>query len=172
MFKKIVFSLLVVLGLAGISNADICKNISEVDYYFSPKGGATAAVVQEINNATVSIKVQAYSFTSKPIIDALINAKKRNVDIIVIVDKSQKNGLGSGYPMVKEAGITAFVDDKHQIAHNKIMIIDNKIVIIGSFNFTKNAEENNAENLAIIRDTCTVTTYINNFEIHKKHSVQ
>jgi phosphatidylserine/phosphatidylglycerophosphate/cardiolipin synthase-like enzyme len=68
------------------------------------------------------------------------------------------------------SGIPTYIDDKHAIAHNKIMIIDRETVITGSFNFTKAAEEKNAENLLIIRNKDLAKIYIENWENHKGHS--
>ncbi len=68
------------------------------------------------------------------------------------------------------AGIPTFIDDKHAIAHNKVMIIDKAKVITGSFNFTKAAEEKNAENVLIIKDKALAKVYIENWEKHKGHS--
>lgn len=63
------------------------------------------------------------------------------------------------------------IDDKHAIAHNKIMIIDKSTLITGSFNFTAAAENKNAENLLVIKgNKPLVDNYIENFEAHKGHS--
>jgi phosphatidylserine/phosphatidylglycerophosphate/cardiolipin synthase-like enzyme len=67
-------------------------------------------------------------------------------------------------------GIITYLDDKHAIAHNKIMIIDEEAVITGSFNFTKAAEEKNVENLLIIKSKDLAKIHIENWENHKKHS--
>jgi len=58
----------------------------------------------------------------------------------------------------------------HAIAHNKVMIIDKAVLITGSFNFTKAAEEKNAENLLVIRSKELASTYIENWQRHKEHS--
>ena len=57
------------------------------------------------------------------------------------------------------ADIPVLIDAKHAIAHNKVMIIDGKTVITGSFNFTKAAEEQNAESLVIIKDSSLANKY-------------
>ncbi|KHK00318.1 Endonuclease [Desulfovibrio sp. TomC] len=64
------------------------------------------------------------------------------------------------------------IDDKHAIAHNKVMIIDGATVITGSFNFTKAAEEKNAENLLIIRDMSLAKIYLSNWKQHQDHSAE
>ena len=62
------------------------------------------------------------------------------------------------------------IDAEHAIAHNKVILIDGGTVITGSFNFSKAAEERNAENLLVIRDTGLEAKYLANFELHRQHS--
>jgi phosphatidylserine/phosphatidylglycerophosphate/cardiolipin synthase-like enzyme len=140
--------------------------------YFSPNGGCTDAILGQINQAGSEILLQAYSFTSKPIAQALIRAQKRGVKISAVLDKSNRRQKYSGATFLKNVGIPVFIDDKHTIAHNKIMLIDNRVVITGSFNFTKAAESKNAENVLILDDLPDLTrAYRENFQHHLKHSV-
>lgn len=138
--------------------------------YFSPNGGATAAIVDEINAAHTCIYVQAYSFTSAPIAEALVQAHRRGVPVTVILDKSQRTEHYSSATFLAHAGIPVYIDAAHAIAHNKIILIDNAIVITGSFNFTKAAEEHNAENLLILYGTTLYPKYYANFQEHLSHS--
>jgi phosphatidylserine/phosphatidylglycerophosphate/cardiolipin synthase-like enzyme len=62
------------------------------------------------------------------------------------------------------------IDAEHAIAHNKVMIIDGETLITGSFNFTKAAQTQNAENLLIIRDQALAAQYTQNWEVHRQHS--
>jgi len=143
---------------------------SSVNVYFSPKGGATEACVAEINAAKHSIYVQAYSFTSKPIAAALVAAKKRGVQVSVILDRSQKTANYSEADFLAHAGISTAIDSKHAIAHNKLMVIDAETVITGSFNFTSAAESRNAENLLVLRDAALADRYLQNWLLHQGHS--
>jgi phosphatidylserine/phosphatidylglycerophosphate/cardiolipin synthase-like enzyme len=141
------------------------------EVFFSPNGGATEAIVREIGKARQEILVQAYSFTSKPIAKALLDAKKRGISIIAVLDKSQRMERYSAATFLVNAGILVYIDDKHAIAHDKIIIIDRCTLITGSFNFTKAAEEKNAENLLVIKgNQKLVDLYLRNFEDHKGHS--
>jgi phosphatidylserine/phosphatidylglycerophosphate/cardiolipin synthase-like enzyme len=143
-----------------------------VTCFFSPSGGCTEAVVTELQQAQRSVLVQAYSFTSAPIAKALVEAHERGVAITVILDKSDRTEQYSAADFVEHAGITTYIDDKHAIAHNKIMLIDGRTIITGSFNFTKQAETSNAENMLIIRDKVTLyAAYEDNFRRHLQHSV-
>ena len=141
-----------------------------VQVFFSPKGGATEACVAVIEKARRQIYVQAYSFTSAPIAKALVAAHMRGVVVEVILDKSQRTEKYTSADFVAHAGIPTFIDAKHAIAHNKIMIVDGLTVVTGSFNFTKAAEENNAENLLVLKDAKLAARYLENWQEHKAHS--
>lgn len=142
-----------------------------VAVYFSPRGGATEAIIAEISKAQKTIQLQAYSFTSAPIAKALLEAHKRGVHVEAILDKSQKTAKYTSATFLVNAGIPVLIDSKHAIAHNKIIIIDQSTLITGSFNFTKAAEEKNAENLLVIKgNQPLVDKYMRNFEEHKFHS--
>ena len=140
--------------------------------YFSPHGGCTDAILSQLNQAKTEILLQAYSFTSQPIAQGLIRAKQRGVKITAVLDKSNRSQKHSAAASLKDVGIPVFIDDKHAIAHNKIMIIDNRVVITGSFNFTMAAENKNAENLLILEDIPEMTrAYQENFQNHLRHAV-
>jgi phosphatidylserine/phosphatidylglycerophosphate/cardiolipin synthase-like enzyme len=141
-----------------------------IQVYFSPKGGATDAVVNALDHATNSVLVQAYSFTSAPIAKALVEAHRRGVKVQVILDRSQRTEKYSEADFLKNNSIPTFIDAEHAIAHNKIMIIDDCVVLTGSFNFTKAAEEHNAENLLVINDPVLAKEYVGNWHAHEQHS--
>ena len=141
-----------------------------VRVYFSPHGGATEAIVGALGNATNVVLVQAYSFTSAPIARALVEAHRRGVKVQVILDKSQRTEKYSEADFLVHNDIPTLIDAEHAIAHNKIMILDGYLVLTGSFNFTKAAEENNAENLLIINDAELAKSYLANWRAHARHS--
>lgn len=126
---------------------------------FSPGGDCTQFIKAAIAKAQKTILVQAYTFTSLSIADALIQAHQRGVDVCILVDRSQ---LASKYTQVRHMaaqGILVAVDVVPGIAHNKVMVIDDDYVLTGSFNWTKAAEKYNAENLLLIKDTKTNEIY-------------
>jgi phosphatidylserine/phosphatidylglycerophosphate/cardiolipin synthase-like enzyme len=164
--------------IAGILLTETCLTstttaqgyIPRPEVYFSPKGNITQAVVNEIDAAQKSIHVMVYTFTSAPIAKALVNAHRRHINVTIILDKSQRTQKYSSADFTANAGIPTWIDARHAIQHNKVIIIDEKTVITGSFNFTKAAEESNAENLLIIRDQSIAKTYLKNWNLHKSHS--
>ena len=142
-----------------------------VSTWFSPKGGCTEAVVAEIRRAKRSILVQAYSFTSEAICNALETRHRDGLSVRVIVDrKGNTDGERTQADWLSERGVEVLTDGQHAIAHNKIMIIDDAVVITGSFNFTASAEHSNAENLLVIRDPELAKAYTRNWQAHLAHS--
>jgi phosphatidylserine/phosphatidylglycerophosphate/cardiolipin synthase-like enzyme len=168
--KKITTTVLsfMILSFVAITAFAFQADIAKV--CFSPKGGCTENIVEQINTAKSEILVQAYSFTSAPIAKALLYAHKRDVNVQVILDKSQKSGKYTSATFISNAGIPTYIDNAHAIAHNKIIIIDKETVITGSFNFTKAAEEKNAENVLVIKSKELANVYPDNWYKHKEHS--
>jgi len=121
-FLQVVLVLLALSAVAGA--ATLTLNDAPTQVYFSPSGGCTEAITKEINRAKKDILVQAYSFTSAPIAKALVDAHKRGVKVEVILDVSQRTEKYSSATFLANAKIPTFIDDKHAIAHNKIIIID------------------------------------------------
>ena len=146
---------LLILFLCGWSWA------AEVKPYFKD---ITAQIVLAISKANQCILVQAYSFTSEPILEALQNAQARGVIVRVILDKGQKHS-----PCLQFLPGTR-MDRKHSIAHNKVIIIDDSLGITGSFNFTSAAEHRNAENAVFIQDMEVAKEYTTNWTAHFQHS--
>lgn len=139
--------------------------------YFSPRGGCTAAVVAEIAGARHSVELQGYSFTSEPIATALVQACRRGVDVRLLLDAAATGDERRQAIRVREAGASVDLDGKHGLAHNKIILIDHRTLITGSFDFTAEAEEQNAENVLILHDQPKLQSgYEENFQSHWAHA--
>lgn len=141
-----------------------------VSLCFTPGGSCTDRIIREVSSARSEILIQAYSFTSAPIAKALIEAHKRGVKVIAILDKSQRTAKYTSATFLANMRIPTYIDSRHAIAHNKVIIIDGAVTITGSFNFTKAAEEKNAENLLIIRSREIAKAYRENWQHHLAHS--
>ena len=165
---KFLLCALLIPELAGcLRQASIPEGIQ---VFFSPKGGATEAIVNALAQATNNVLIQAYSFTSAPIAEALVTAHRRGVSVRVILDHSQRTEKYSEADFLSHNGIPTLIDAQHPIAHNKIMILDGYLLVTGSFNFTKAAEEKNAENLLLINDSILAKAYVENWRAHEAHS--
>ena len=144
--------------------------MTQIRAYFTPGHTVETAITDEIDAAQNTIRVQAYSFTNPLIVQALADARLRGVDVIVVLDKSNRTQRSAVADLAKRAGIPTLIDDRHAIAHNKIMIIDDRIVITGSYNFSRAAEKSNAENLVIIESAPIARKYQQNWQKHHQHS--
>ncbi len=160
------------LGPSGLGSSSApAASEDGITVNFSPHGGCTERVVDEINKAQHEIEMQAYSFTSQPITQALIAAHHRGVKVTIVLDKNDVKDHSNSPKEVAADGITTFVDDRHSIAHNKIILIDGQTIITGSFNFTNQAERNNAENLLVLHGRQKLyAAYDANFKLHRDHS--
>lgn len=154
----------ILLGLPVVGNADSFEKQASYSVCFTPYEDCTQQVVNAVDNAVSTIWVQAYSFTSRPISDALVMAKERGVNVNIIFDKSiLDHNRGTAWFLVRH-GIPVWIDNQLAIAHNKVMIIDQTRVVTGSFNFTYSAQNNNAENLLIIDDGKLAQKYLQNWQ--------
>lgn len=143
-----------------------------IEVYFSPNGGAADAIIKEINSARKTIQVQAFSCTSVPIGDALVSAHNRKINVEVILDPENLKNPNSLLQTFLDNDIPVFIDRKHSIAHNKIILIDSDTVITGSYNLSKGAEYFNAENSLIIKNSKLAARYQINWGAHQLHSKQ
>lgn len=159
------------VGAASVAfPTDLLLTDTPAQVYFSPRNGCTAAIIRELDAAKSEILLQAYSFTSTPIAQALLAARERGVKVEAILDKSQRRDKQTTTTVLAAAGIPLYIDDRHAIAHNKIIIVDRATVITGSFNFTRAAEERNAENILILKSSELSRIYVENWLSHRDHS--
>ena len=136
---------------------------------FTPEQNCTARIVNLINHAKCNIYVQGYSFTSNPIARALVQAKDRGIEVLIILDKSQFTGnyYSSAFYFLKH-GIPVWDDNALNIAHNKVIIVDKSVVETGSFNYTISAQRYNAENVLIIHSKALAKDYLANWYRREK----
>lgn len=108
--------------------------------YFSPSDGCAEQVIFWIDNANSSIHILIYSFTLDIVADALIRAHSGNTQISMVFERENIAQSGSEYPRLIDAGIDVRGDTNSEFMHDKVMIVDGKVVLTGSFNWTSNAQ--------------------------------
>ena len=135
-----------------------------INVCFSPEGQCTNGIVSAIEDAKTSIYVMAYAFTSLQIAQTLVDAYERGIDVKILIDKSQIRNKYSHLQFLSQKGIPVFIDAATGIAHNKTMILDERFVLTGSFNWSKAAHSKNAENILLIDDPSLAQIYKENWE--------
>lgn len=158
--------LLITLFVAQSSTAQ--TYLVQTEVYFE---NIEKKIISEIAKSKKSIYVQIFKFNSKPIARALIEAKNRGLDVRVIIDGTEAKKAKNCAKILHKAGLSTFVDNKHSTMHNKVMIIDNNRVITGSFNYTKKADQKNAENILVISGSEISDRYLDHWYQHHEHSV-
>ncbi|MEK7654740.1 MAG: phospholipase D family protein [Pseudomonadota bacterium] len=132
---------------------------SQVEILCPPQDSCYGRIVQLIDGAKESIYMQAYQLTAQPIAEALKRAYSRGVKVYILADKTQTSQTGPTYvPRLAKVGISVQIDHRPAIAHCKIIIIDGKTTLTGSYNWTDGAENRNAENLVIIENQPAVAS--------------
>ena len=125
---------------------------AQIEAGYSPEGSAERLVLKVIHASQASIRLAAYSFTSPKVVRALADAKKRGVDVRVVVDEkgtSSKSGKAA-LNLLANAGIPARTNGKYAIHHDKYIISDGLHVQMGSFNYSQAAASSNSENVLVV----------------------
>jgi len=143
------------LDFAGAIQAQPISDGATFEVGFSPKRNALEVVMSFILAAEKELYIAAYSFTSKEIAFALVEAKQRGVDVRVVVDNEQNSDDQAGYKAVdylEGQGIPVVRNVNYACMHHKFMVADGKHVQVGSFNYTSSANVRNAESAISFRD--------------------
>lgn len=134
-----------------------------VEVYFSPDDGAAARILQLIQQAQRSIHVLAFSFTSDEIGEAM-RQQAIFVNFYGVMDSGQvTSNTGSEYDVFRAMGMDMRLDGDDGLMHHKVIILDQRIVIFGSYNFTASAETRNDENLVIIDNPAVAAAFLSEF---------
>jgi phosphatidylserine/phosphatidylglycerophosphate/cardiolipin synthase-like enzyme len=126
---------------------------------FSPEEDCAAFAKRAIDNAEREILVGAYGLTTgSGVVEALIRAKQRGIDVRLIADKTTPCERNSGVELLAAAGVPIWIDDQSRIAHAKTMVIDGAVTLTGSYNWTRGAAAN-SENLNLISSPAVAAAY-------------
>ncbi len=138
---------------------------TQVDVYFSPDDHVQRALVGLIENAAESVYFLAYSFTADPLSEAIQRRAKAGIKASGVMDADQvATNIGTEYDRLRTAGIDVRLDREPGLMHHKVIILDGKIVVLGSYNFTASAENNNDENLVVIHSPTIAGEYLREFK--------
>lgn len=139
---------------------------AHVNYYFSPKNGIDRILVKKLEKAKNSIFIAAFSFSHPKLITLLKEKIEKGLKVEVLLDRRMSKQQSSICQFLDEKNI--FIYNGKGKLHHKIIIIDQEIVITGSFNFSKNATDKNNENLVIVNDPEIAEIYLKEYQRLKK----
>lgn len=167
--RKFTFRQLAVSGLVCLSLCSLQPAVAapSVQAGFSPEGSALQLVLKTIESAQQEIRLMGYSFTSPEVVSALVRAKRRGVDVKIVLDEKGNRSKASQAAMnvVVNAGIPLRTNGRYAIMHDKVIIVDNHTVEAGSFNYTRSAASRNSENVLVINEVPEVAqTYLQHWQ--------
>lgn len=155
-------------GFAVGQNAatDNPTTVLEIEYGFSHSKNLDRALAQEIDKANETLDIAIYSITKGNIVQSILNAHKRGVKVRIISDfeSAQNKYVGQTLQYLKSQGIPIKLDKHPGYMHLKMTVIDRKVALTGSYNYTNNATYNNDEMLVLIRDQHIATEWANEFD--------
>lgn len=136
-----------------------------VEVYFSPDDGTLERLLDLVDAAQESIYFLAYSFTSDELAAAMLDRAADRVTVVGVFERSQyESNIGTEFDNFRLAGVAVYLDGNPRNMHHKIIIIDEKIVVTGSYNFSANAENLNDENTLIFNSPEIATLYMQEFQ--------
>ncbi|NJO06231.1 MAG: DUF1669 domain-containing protein [Chloroflexaceae bacterium] len=135
-----------------------------IENYFQPREKVAPLIVERIAGAQQSVRFLAFSYTSDPIGEAMLERHDVGIEVRGVFEKRNAEGLGSEYPALLDAGVDVLRDGNCYTMHHKFIVIDERTVITGSYNFSDRAENTNDENLVIIDSPAIAAQYLEEFE--------
>ncbi len=138
---------------------------TRVEVYFSPDDGVANHLLSLVRAARESIYFMAFAFTADDLSEAMIQRSRTGVDVAGVFDKGQSHSnVGTEYDKMRAAGLDVRLDGNTGKMHHKVIIIDESILITGSYNFSRNAETQNDENVLVIYNPEIAARFLEEFE--------
>ena len=139
------------------------SNLAKTEVYFSLYDNPQKEIIKNINQAEAFINIAMYIFTDREIALPLVKARERGVKVRLYLDKDQVDYQYSQSRFLVQKGIKTRISSNKYIMHNKFAIIDNRILLTGSYNWTFSANNRNDENLMVIGDPEIIEIFQNQF---------
>ena len=148
---------------------EVNKTIDDVEsglekVYFSPGNDCRNTIVSLLNNATDQISICVFTISDNVIVDAILKAHRKGIDVKIITDNDKTFDRGSDIKELAEEGVPVKIDQTSNHMHHKFMVVDNSIAITGSYNWTRSAAERNHENIVVLQEDSIIESYSNEFD--------
>ncbi len=135
----------------------------EVEVYFSPDDGVRQQLLDLLATAQSNVRFMAYQFTNQELADALIELSDRGVTVQGVLEERSISSEYSQFGYLAAGGVDVWADDNPYIMHHKVFIVDDQVVVLGSYNFSGNAEDDNDENVLIVHDSRVAQAFMAEF---------
>lgn len=150
-------------GRFGAAKRAVAAETPRARAYFSPGGGAQAELLRLLAGARRSVRFMAFSFTAAPVAKAMVERAGAGVAVSGVVERQNARGAGSVLGILRAGGVAALEDGGCFLLHHKVIVIDERIVVTGSYNFTASAEQSNDENMLVIEDAGVARAFLEEY---------
>ncbi len=164
--RRLTFS---IFAAAAIATA-AASLAADIETHFSPRGDCAATIIAELGNAKATADLCLYQLSYPPIITAIHDAAARGVMVRICIDAGVEYNTPKFFNFLRVPNVTIRTDRNEKLQHNKYAIIDGYTIITGSFNWSENGQEHNAENLVVFHDHKTAGSFAADFQTHWAHS--
>lgn len=134
------------------------------DAYFSPGESCREIIINQISTALTRIKICVFTISDDRISNAILTSHKRGVEVRVITDNDKSLDIGSDIHQLVKSGISVKMDSTPNHMHHKFMVVDDKELTTGSYNWTQSAARFNHENILVTKETGVVKSFLKEFE--------
>ncbi len=136
----------------------------KADAFFSPGEECRDTIIQQINSAITRLKICVFTISDDSITHAIVAAHKKGREIKVITDNDKSLDMGSDVERLAKEGIMVKIDNTSNHMHHKFMVVDDRNVITGSYNWTQSAARYNHENILLTNEAGVVKSFLNEFD--------
>ncbi len=149
----------------------IDTNNGVIENYFCPEDcksesqGGIFKIINLIGNAKESVKVASFSFTHEELADELVKADIKGIEVKVLIESKQRNVQNSQYQRLRDFGVNIKVDGNKYNMHHKFIVVDNKIIITGSPNYSFSGNNRNDENMLVIYNENLALRFVREFDM-------
>jgi phosphatidylserine/phosphatidylglycerophosphate/cardiolipin synthase-like enzyme len=138
--------------------------VAQVSVAFAPEDGVEAQLTSLLADAESSIRFMAFVFTSEPLAQLLSNVAANGIDVRGVLESRSAGSEHSQHDLLLDGGVDVRIDGNPYTMHHKVLIIDERFVVLGSYNFSASAERRNDENILIVDDPTIATLYLAEFD--------
>ncbi len=146
---------------------DVEKPVIASSAFFSPGDDCKNKIISLLQQARKEVDICVFTISDNDITRSILDASGRGVKVTIISDNDKANDRGSDIDLMSENGINVLLDDSPYHMHHKFALFDKRILLNGSFNWTRSASQVNEENILVTMDQQLVSTYIKQFELLK-----
>jgi len=159
-FKAITWLEKVIKTIDGVTN----YSSAQPKAYFSPGNSCANQIINCIHNAKQTIDICVFTISDNTISEAILSAHEKGIKVHVISDNYKADDQGSDVYYLAEKGLAVRLDKSPNHMHHKFAIFDKKILINGSFNWTRSASRVNEENITVLFDASLISSFSETFE--------